>query len=188
MMNNNTFLRTLAFVLCCLSCSMMLNAQVANDECGSAEDLGTLAFGVPTCIDGSNVGANAELPYISQGYCTDGVPMPEQAADVWYTFTVTGNKIDLDGTFDTDNIVMSLYEGTCADPIGRDCVISDAGVGGATFAPVVAGQVYYLQISGGNLQDQGNFNICLTSKIGSCLPLRNRKLKKDLTTGQKAMA
>ena len=163
MMNNNTFLRTLAFVLCCLSCSMMLNAQVANDDCNSAEDLGTLAFGVPTCVDGSNVGANAELPYISQGYCGDGVPMPEQAADVWYTFTVTGNKIDIDGTFGTENIVMSLYEGTCADPIGRDCIISDTGVGSTTFAPVVAGQVYYLQVSGGNLQDQGDFNICLTS-------------------------
>ena len=56
-----------------------------NDQCDFALPFPTLTTGNESCINGSNGGANGELPYINQATC-NGETMPVPAADVWYTF------------------------------------------------------------------------------------------------------
>ncbi|OWY21134.1 T9SS C-terminal target domain-containing protein [Sphingobacteriales bacterium UPWRP_1] len=141
-----------------------LKAQIVpNDVCDDALPFPPLVSGVTACINGDNTGANGELPYINQGYCLGGTTMPAPAADIWYSFTAVSNIIDLDITFDADTIVVAMYEGTCAELIGRECEVSFGGVLNTTFAPVAPGVTYYLQISGGSVSDQGEFGICLTN-------------------------
>lgn len=139
-----------------------LSAQtVVNDVCPDAISFPTLVSGVTSCLNGSNIGANGELPYINQGFCLGGAPSPAPAADIWFSFTAVSNILDVDISFDTETIVVSLYEGTCAALIGRECEVGTGGALNTTFAPVAPGVVYYLQISGGSVTDQGEFGICI---------------------------
>ncbi len=141
-------------------------AQVDNDNCSNALDVGVLEFGTPNCFNTSNEGANAEQPYISQGTCLGDVAMPSSAADVWYQFTVgdQGNFLDIDIIYDTDTLVMALYEGTCDGLIGRECEVDFGGaIVNTTFSPIAPGTTYYLQVSGGSPTDQGDFEVCITA-------------------------
>ena len=69
-------------------------AQVDNDNCAQALEI-LLEAGQQTCTNGSNDGAVAEVPYISQVDCAGGVDMPASAADVWYQFIAVGNRLDV---------------------------------------------------------------------------------------------
>lgn len=137
---------------------------VDNDACSDAYDFGTMINGTQECYESNNIGANAELPYINQGYCFGVGDVPVPAADVWFQFTAAGNLLDILITSEFDTLMIALYEGSCDALIGRKCAVVDgAGFISTTFAPVTTGQSYYLQISGGSISDVGNYNICLTS-------------------------
>lgn len=162
MIMRNTLIRIVFALILLTGISWQIAAQIVpNDVCSDALPFPPLVSNVTTCLNGTNIGANGELPYINQGYCLGGVDMPAPAADIWYTFTAVSNILDIDISFDTGTISVALYEGTCGSLIGREC---EVGVGGAlntTFAPVAPGVVYFLQISGADLTDQGEFGICI---------------------------
>lgn len=137
-------------------------AQVINDICQQATNIDNLESNVTTCISTTNIAANGELPYIHQTNCLNEVAMPFPAADVWYSFTAIGNLLDITVTSDLQNVVVALYEGSCANLIGRECEVNlTDGNLTTTFAPVAPGETYYLQVSGGNMADMGAIELCL---------------------------
>ncbi len=154
----------LLWAICALISPSVWAQIVDNDACPDAYDFGTMANGTQECYASNNIGANAELPYINQGYCFGAGDVPVPAADVWFQFTAAGNLLDILITSELDTLMIALYEGSCDALIGRKCaVVPGAGFISTTFAPVTTGQSYYLQISGGSESDVGNYNICLTS-------------------------
>lgn len=158
------------------------NAQLANDDCFGATPLGTL--GVPAaCPSGigavstfpglTNVNGISEQPYTTLINCqpSNVIPMASPATDVWYSFVNNGNQINIviNGTIQTPNI--ALYQGDCNGLIGRGCAIGAGGTLTTSFDQMVPGQTYYLQISGGDVADQGTFTMALqnTNSCVDCL-------------------
>ncbi len=158
-------IRWARLIACCFllfCCTNTAWAQVENDDCGTAELITGLSTTSPTCVEGTTNGSFAELPFINQLFCQGDVPFPVPASDVWYTFTSIGNLLDVTLEGDMDNLMVALYEGDCEGLIGRDCVVSETGDAiNVTFAPVSPGVTYYLQVSGGSEEDQGDFELCV---------------------------
>lgn len=131
-----------------------------NDLCQNALPFPDLTIGVQSCVNGTTIGALAELPFINQSSCgNQSVPTP--AVDVWYTFTAVANIADISLTFDMDTAVVAIYEGTCEGLIGRYCDISYDGTLNTTFAPADPNTTYFIQVSGGSPTDQGDFTLCV---------------------------
>ncbi|MFI5219840.1 MAG: CUB domain-containing protein, partial [Bacteroidia bacterium] len=140
----------------------------ANDACSGAQNLG--AIPVPAaCPNGvgawanfatSNLCATAENPYTTLTGCQPAGNMASPAADVWYRFTITAPTLNINiSGLQSPNV--GLYAGTaCNNLIGRGCAIGGAGNLSTTFGGLAPG-TYYLQVSGGNLNDQCNFNLGL---------------------------
>ncbi|MGL5891501.1 MAG: PKD domain-containing protein [Bacteroidia bacterium] len=158
--------------------SAAATAQVANDDCFGAQNLGTL--GTPAaCPSGvgavmtvnnlTNVNSVTETPYTTLINCqpSNSTPMASPATDVWYAVTVTGNEliININGGITTPNV--AVYQGNCAGLIGRGCAIGGAGTLSASFDQMVPGNTYYIQISGGTPADQGSFTMTLQNN-NSC--------------------
>jgi hypothetical protein len=171
---------------CCLLLTLFLGnsivqAQVANDICLTAEPFPTLFQNVQTCVDGNNIGANGELPYLNQGYCNGGTTAPSAAADVWYSFVAVGNRLYIDFVSDMNNVTLSFYEGDCNALIGRDCIMNETS-GNVTyqFSPVDPGTVYYIQVSGNSTVETGEFSLCLTNEeITENICINNQSLFLD---------
>jgi len=167
-------------------------AQPANDNCATAQPIGTLptpapcagtapSLGAALNIPGTIVGATPASPYVYQPGCTGGA-MSVPANDVWYTFTASSYQasITVNATFSTVNIAM--YSGTCAALGGGvgGCAVGTAGSATLTVEQMVPGTTYYLQISGGTGQT-GTFNIniknnkdcadCLNASTFTAAPL-----------------
>lgn len=156
-----------------------MHAQVANDGCAGAINLGTL--GTPVACNGSasqglgavstfnltNNGALPENPYTFLTGCQPAnAPMPNPAADVWYVVTVTGNELFVNISGLTTPTV-GVYTGGCGSLTGRGCAVGAAGSLSASFDQMVPGGQVWLQISGGNAADQGNFTLTLRNN-NSC--------------------
>lgn len=162
MIVRNTLITVAFAILMSIGLTWQVSAQIVpNDVCSDALPFPPLVSNVTSCLNGTNIGANGELPYINQGYCLGGVDMPAPAADIWYSFTAVSNILDIDISFDTEAISVALYEGTCGSLIGRECEVGFGGALNTTFAPVAPGVVYFIQISGTDLTDQGEFGICI---------------------------
>lgn len=164
MQRHFTHFWTFFFCCCFLGGQLRLLAQVNNDICDEVEFMPDLIANFETCISGSNVGANAELPYLSQGYCNGGTDAPTQAADVWYAFVAVGNRLFINFSSDLDNATLSFYEGDCSALIGRDCVTTDGGNLTYVFEPVDPGSLYFIQVSGGSPSDMSTFEMCVTNE------------------------
>ena len=164
------------FYLLLSSCflSVFLYAQLPNDDCFGATNLGALpnpsdcffgnGQGAPSTFNLSNVGAVAENPYTSLVNCQGtGVNMSSPAADVWYSFTATGNNVDVTiAGLTTPNV--GLYYGNCGALTPFGCGVGNAGNLSVNFDQLVIGQVYYLQLSGGDVNDQGPYihiHVCI---------------------------
>jgi len=173
-------------------------AQVANDDCFGAIDLGTAATpnpcdgsgtegqGASTVFNLTNTAAIAENPYTSLVGCQGGVDMSTPAADVWYSFTASGNQavIGIAG-LNTPNI--GLYYGACGALTPFGCAVGAVGSGAVTgtFDQLIPGTVYYLQISGQDEFDTGNFTLDLVNNIGctDCLVSSNLTVSPAPTNG-----
>ena len=99
-------MKKIKLLIFCFFLPSIFLSQVANDDCFGAVDLGTLSNpsdcffgngqGNPSTFNLSNVGAVAENPYTTLVNCQgSGVDMSSPAADVWYSFTATGNNLDV---------------------------------------------------------------------------------------------
>ncbi len=101
-------MKKIKLLIFCFLLPSILLSQVANDDCFGAVDLGTLntpsgcngpngtGLGTPLTFNLNNIGAVAENPYTTLVNCQGtGVDMSSPAADVWYSFTATGNNLDV---------------------------------------------------------------------------------------------
>ncbi len=168
---------TLFFVLIFLTSGW---AQPSNDECATATPL---SLNPPTpCSGGSsspgtsnftfnNNNATPTTPYPTFSNCNPGGQTNGPAAEVWYTFDAVGNQISVSVSngLSTPNIV--LFTGNdCLflNPVA--CASANPGAGQVTLNwTVIPGQTYYLLISGGDIDDQGTFNLDIVSS-NDCNP------------------
>ncbi|MFL5765726.1 MAG: PKD domain-containing protein [Bacteroidia bacterium] len=177
-----------------ITCFLSKNAfaQPANDNCATAQNLGTLPSpaacsgtaqqnGAPVNVAGTLVGATPGSPYIYQPGCTGG-SMAVPANDVWYSFTASSYQMvaTVTSTFGTPNIAM--YSGTCGALGGGvgGCAVGAGTSVTLTVEQMVPGTTYYLQVSGAtgatgtfNLSVQNNKDCadCLNASTFTATPL-----------------
>ena len=152
-------------------------AQPANNECATAQNLGTLptpaacpsGLGAAITVAGTLVGATPGSPYVFQGTCSGagGPNMGVPANDVWYSFVASGYEavITVTGTFANPNIAM--YAGSCASLGGGvgGCAVGTGGTATLTVQQMIIGTTYYIQVSG-NTGQTGTFNISIKNNKG----------------------
>ena len=160
-----------------------LGTVAAGDDCSSATALGALDApcncdgGVitPTTVSGSTVGATAENPYSAMINCGGGnADMASPAADVWYTFDVSGNSLNLDITSTLNDVSVGIYAdngGGCGNLTPLGCAVDNSGSLSTVFENINPGQTIYLQISGADDTDFGDFTVTLSNDISceSCI-------------------
>jgi gliding motility-associated-like protein len=154
-------------------CFIVANAQPANDDCSTAQNLGALpppaacpgaGLGVQLNIPGTIVGATEASPYLYQPGCSGagGPNMGVPAFDVWYSFVATGYQMQLtvNSTFANPNVAM--YSGTCGALGGGvgGCAVGTGGTVSLTVEQMVPGTTYYIQVSG-NTGQTGTFNLLI---------------------------
>jgi len=156
---------------CFLFCIYGVNSLFAQgDDCATAQNIGVLPApaacpsgnGATVAVAGTNIGATSPNPYTYLLGCQPAGNQAAPALDVWYSFTATGNlvNINMSGSLATPNVAM--WSGTCGSLVGFDCAIGNAaGNLTVTFQPTTPGQTYYLQISGNTPTGSGNFTLTL---------------------------
>ncbi len=177
-------------------------AQPANDACSGAISLGTLGApgvcgvgtqnGTVKTVAGTLTGATPESPYVTEGPCSSGT-MASPANDVWYTFVppVGGPQasISITGAAFTPNI--AVWSGSCANPVGMGCTVGTPG--SATLiitGNLIAGQTYFIQISGNTGQSGGftlhvnSFFVCGDCNTGSSFTVTPLPVNGMYTPGQ----
>ena len=161
-------------------------SQVSNDDCFNASPLGALpdpancgngpnnnGQGDPvTFTNLTNVGAQTENPYTTLINCQgSGQDMASPATDVWYSFVPTGLSLDItiNGLINDPNV--ALWTGNCGTLIGAGCDIGSGGSLTTTIDQLNPGDTYYLQISGGDSNDEGTFDLTLQNNVdcNACL-------------------
>ena len=161
-------------------------SQVSNDDCFNASPLGALPApancgngpnndgqGDPvTFTNLTNVGAQTENPYTTLINCQgSGQDMASPATDVWYSFVPTGLSLDItiNGLINDPNV--ALWTGNCGTLIGAGCDIGSGGSLTTTIDQLNPGDTYYLQISGGDSNDEGTFDLTLQNNVdcNACL-------------------
>ena len=166
--------------------SFLVSSQVSNDDCSNALSLGTLPTpdicgtgpdstgqgDAVTFTNLTNFNSQTESPYTTLTNCQgSGVNMASPATDVWYSFVPTGLSLDIiiNGTISNPNV--ALWTGSCGSLIGAGCDIGSGGFLSTTINQLAPGQTYYLQISGGDVNDEGTFNLTLQNNIdcSACL-------------------
>lgn len=158
---------TTAFLLSCITLAL---AQPPNDECSGASNL--VLTPPPACPGGgsntntfnvTNVDATATVPYPSFTGCNPGGATNAPAAEVWFTFTAVSNLvgISITGGLSTPNLV--LFTGpNCLALNAIFCAKAPNGSGALGVNLILEeGQVYYLMVSGGNVNDQGAFTLSI---------------------------
>jgi hypothetical protein len=174
-------LKSLLFILF-VGISVNSLGQVVNDDCGNATPLGNLPTpancgngpnnngqGAPAVFANlTNINAQTENPYTTLTNCQGGPQgMSSPATDVWYSFVPTGNSLDISITGGINQPNVGIWTGNCGSLIGVGCDFGNGGNLNTTIAQVSPGQTYYIQISGGNINDEGNFDLTLQNN-NSC--------------------
>ena len=167
------YLLVLTLTLLCLP--QLLNAQLANDECGGAIDLPAFPR-VQTCpadngvsfavaAVGTTIGGTPSAPSIP---CVpaDGGPPVANAADSWYRFVSSGNINDVRIATDQFNrMQLRVFEGSeCSNIQAESCIVGSNVIETTIFAN--PGDTVYIQISGltPDGSNQGQFAIDITSR------------------------
>lgn len=164
-------------ILLLLSCSFLtqLIAQPSNDDCSTAKILQLKTpFSCPESnsvtdtFQYHNAGAAPSVPFPALPGCSGEAP--ESGADVWFQFAPTGNSmaIRVDGELETPFIALfeSGQEG-CSGAYPIACASGDGSLELSTYVDPT--RLYYLLVSGGDAQDQGEFRLSLTT-TNQCSP------------------
>jgi len=145
------------------------------ETCATAVNLGALnnppacpggGASDPTVYNGTTIGAVVENPFTALS-CVDS-----PALDSWVSFVAAGNELDINLTSGFNDANISLYSGgSCATMGGYMCEASNNGNASILDVPIVAGQQYYIQISGIDQFDEANFTLTLTAtnNCSNCL-------------------
>ena len=174
-------------------------AQVANDDCATAQNLGTLptpqsctsgpiptrGIGNPQTFNLTSTNATPSSPYISMTGCQAGnASTSSPASDVWYQVTTTGSDLVVNITGGINQPNIALWQGVCGSLVGVGCATGTAGNLNTTFSGLPPG-VYYIQISGNNVNDRGNFSLTLrnNNNCAACLIQQNLTVSPLPTNG-----
>ena len=191
-------MKKICFLITALLTCTLAFAQPANDNCSTAQAIGSLltpaacpsGLGSSLTIAGTLNGATAANPYTYQGTgCTGtSTTMASPAIDVWYTFVATGYQLSVVISGSVVNPNIAMYSGTCASLGGGvgGCAVGTAG--GATTLTVqqmIPGTTYYLQVSGNTSTGTGNFsmNISNLKACNDCLGATNLTVTPPPTNG-----
>lgn len=154
-------------------------AQPANDNCNTAQSLGTLpapaacpsGVGTAVTVSGTNINATAPSPYTYLLGCATGGNQPSPALDVWYSFVASGTNVTINITPGSPALsapAITLWQGTNCNSltgVGCDNDGTNAGNNTATFTPLTIGNTYYIQISGMNTNASGNFSLSVNASL-----------------------
>ena len=147
-------------------------AQPSNDNCGGATNIGTLPTpgaciaglqngAVTTLNNQTTVAATSPNPYVYQTACQGGGNMTTFALDTWYVFTATGTTVNV-VISGFPGVQMSIYSGPCGNLLGRGCSTN----GTLNVTQIIAGQTYYLQVSGNTTTaTDASFSIAIDNDI-----------------------
>lgn len=166
--------------------------SIRNDVCGTATSIGTLAtppacagtgtitYGTTTHLTGqSNLCSSPELPYPYQLACPVNLSSPPN--DVWYSFVASSTRACIVVSGSTiANPIINVWAGTCGSLQGIGCSTGSAGVDSLTVFQLTPGTTYYVQISGQDSSQNGNFSLsayastdcdaCLVSSYVTMIP------------------
>lgn len=156
-------------------------AQVTNDDCSNATDLGNLVSnsGLTTCLNGvpntpvndSTDLAKVNYPYPSTtvsctGYQTAAV-MPGK--DRWYKFH--GACDIYFAVENSDSLFLSFWIGdSCANMLPVACYNIPAGAQFSQTIPFVGPYQMWLQITGTDSVVNTSYNMCLATTVFACVP------------------
>ncbi|WP_020534230.1 PKD domain-containing protein [Lewinella cohaerens] len=141
-----------------------LFAQPSNDSCAVAREIAIPSvFGQSSTYQGSNLGANPELPLYYQDCSPGGGLFSGFGADVWYTFTAPSSmciSIEIIGLSEPE---FNLIEGSVCGQ-GLELLCASGNNPGYVYetAEVDAQRNYLLRVSGGTFLDEGNFSLRIT--------------------------
>ena len=177
-------MKNLLLILSTLFFVQMGIAQTApaNDACAGAIDLGSLpddtgcngandgSASSSVTVNGTNVDATAENPYSTVAGCYTGGDMASPAADVWYTFTPTSNHVEI-AISGLANPNVGLYSGVDCDNMQPEGCANGTGASTFTFEQINPGDTYWIQVSGGDINDQAafSFDISNYTDCGDCI-------------------
>jgi len=182
-------------------CSLLVLSQPANDNCATAQAIGSLptpsgcpsGTGANVVVAGTLNGATAANPYTYQGTgCTgSSSTMAAPAIDVWYTFVATGYQLNLSIAGSVANPNVAVYSGNCSalgGGVGGCSVGNGGGSGTLTVQQMVIGQTYYMQVSGNSATATGTFTLTMNNSIdcNNCLGGSNLTVTPPPTNGMYA--
>ncbi len=155
----------IGMVIC--SPALSIQAQIANDDCGSAIELDLQQAFCSTPRDFNNIMATASVQTIPT--CWN---MNDGDRDVWYSFKPrqSGALIQLFGETDRgveslDNAAIAIYSGNCANltlvlctnvSVGREDLLE------RTLANLQLGSRYYIRVSS-SAASVGTFQLCVST-------------------------
>ncbi|MCB9265826.1 MAG: gliding motility-associated C-terminal domain-containing protein [Lewinellaceae bacterium] len=157
---------------------MLLQAQPPNDECAGAINLplgnpSPCPAGTPSTstftYDNFDATPTAPYPALNCGLANGG-SMAAPAAEVWFTFTARSNITNVTvSSSELNNVNYAVYQGNnCTFATGVAC----SNGSNPLSIPSAPGETYYLLVSGGDPNDQGNFTITLQAAV-ECDPCLN---------------
>ena len=171
--------RIIPIIFALLFVSAGVFAQPANDLCQNAQAFPALILGVQNCQNGTNLSANPEFPYPVQGACqpSGNSTTSNPASDVWYSFVAVGNELIINLTSTMSGANVAVYQGTCGNLQGLGCYTSNNGnISNANFAPLAPGATYYIQVSGANVADTANFQLCIRNNQNTSICLNTTQM------------
>ncbi|MCB0588331.1 MAG: hypothetical protein KDD06_23770, partial [Phaeodactylibacter sp.] len=164
-------------ILLLLSFSILtqLIAQPSNDNCSNALNL---PLQTPSSCPESgeltdnfrftNIGATPSDPFPALSGCSGEAP--SSGADVWFQFNPAGNNITLTVSGGLDAPFAALFENGSEGCSGIYPVACASGAGSLELSVNVdPNNSYYLLISGGEVEDQGDFELSITTS-NDCSP------------------
>ncbi|MCB0613212.1 MAG: T9SS type A sorting domain-containing protein [Phaeodactylibacter sp.] len=158
-------------ILLLLSCSMLtsLIAQPLNDDCSNALSL-PLKTPSPCPVSDeasdtfyyTNTGATASSPFPALAGCSGEAP--DSGADVWFRFSPRGNSITIALAEGLETPFVALFESDSESCSGMYPVACASGEGSLELSTYVdPTRFYFLLVSGGALEDQGDFKLSITT-------------------------
>lgn len=147
------------------ACSAAFITLPSPDPC-PAYDLDSLSM----LMD--NTGATPDSLQPAFFNCQTGNNTPLASADIWYCFVATADNLDIvmQG-LGSPCVTLYTYINGCKTLVPMDCAKGIAGFAAAFFKNLVPGNFYFLQFSGGNNTDVGQFTTTFYVKrsCGDCM-------------------
>ena len=158
-------------ILLLLSCSMLtqLIAQPSNNDCSNALSLPLktpsscpVSSEVTDTFHYTNIGATASSPFPALAGCSGEAP--ESGADVWFRFSPRGNSITITLAEGLEAPFVALFENDSESCGGMYPVACASGAGSLELSTYVdPTRFYFLLVSGGGIEDQGDFELSITT-------------------------